>query len=166
MVRAASVSEVPTRRAPSVADAAVAPGDSDSGRRPPGSALPGEPGTPEPPLGPAPSESGKKQACEEGYDVTGRHGFQSVGGWMGHFRLPLAFVLVNGLLLAPGWTIVGELRPPWLTGEAALLVPLLFFLPRTRWSRRLAFGLAVLPDPFGRSFGGGCGRAAEPLASP
>ena len=63
---------------------------------------------------------------------------------MGHFRLPLAFVLVNGLLLAPGWTIVGELRPPWLTGEAALLVPLLFFLPRTRWSRRLAFGLAVL----------------------
>ena len=48
---------------------------------------------------------------------------------MGRFRLPLAFVLVNGLLLAPGWTIVGELRPPWLTGEAALLVPLLFFLP-------------------------------------
>ena len=61
MVRAASVSEVPTRRAPSVADAAVAPGDSDSGRRPPGSALPGEPGTPEPPSDPHPPKVAKSR---------------------------------------------------------------------------------------------------------
>ena len=54
MVQAGSVSEGPIRRTPSVADAAVAPGDSDSGRGPPGSALPGEPGTPEPPSDPHP----------------------------------------------------------------------------------------------------------------
>ena len=63
---------------------------------------------------------------------------------MRRLRLPFAFLLVNGLLLAPGWTIVGELGGPWLTGEAVLIVPFLFFLPRTRWSRRLALGLAVL----------------------
>ena len=85
---------------------------------------------------------------------------------MGRFRLPLAFLLVNGLLLAPGWTIVGELGPPWLTGEAALLVPLLFFLPTHTLEPEAGLRTGGSPDPLGRSFGGGCGRAAEPLASP
>ena len=75
-------------------------------------------------------------------------------------------LLVNGLLLAPGWTIVGGLGPPWLTGEAVLLVPLLFFLPRTRWSRRLAFGLAVLLTLSAGLMVADAAARLSPLASP
>jgi len=54
MVQAANVSDGPIRRMPSVAYAVVAPGGSDSGRGPPGSALPVEPGTPDLPSDPHP----------------------------------------------------------------------------------------------------------------
>ena len=54
MVQAVNVSDGPIRSTPSVADGAVAPDDSDSGRGPPGSALSVEPGTPDPPSDPHP----------------------------------------------------------------------------------------------------------------
>jgi hypothetical protein len=61
-------------------------------------------------------------------------------------RLVSAWVLVNGLLLAPGWvsSALTDTPPTALISlEAALLVGAMVLLPRRPWSRALAWVLAV-----------------------
>src|SRR5688572_32604969 len=53
-------------------------------------------------------------------------------------RLTLAWVVVNGLLMAPWWVsnAAGNSPDPgWVALEAALLVGLMALLPRRRWSQ-------------------------------
>jgi hypothetical protein len=61
-------------------------------------------------------------------------------------RLVCTWVLVNGLLLAPAWVsagVMGATPRPWISVEAALIVGGMALLPRRRWSRALAWILAV-----------------------
>ena len=60
-------------------------------------------------------------------------------------RLVSAWVLVNGLLMAPTWVsaaVWDGSMPPWLSVEAALIVGGMALLPRRPWSRVLAWVLA------------------------
>ena len=61
-------------------------------------------------------------------------------------RLVCAWVLVNGLLLAPSWIVaaVYDGPLPWISVEAALLVGLAALLPLRQWSRALAWTTGVL----------------------
>src|SRR5688572_18157908 len=64
-------------------------------------------------------------------------------------RLMLAWAVVNGLLMGPGWLSAAVADGPpagWIALEAALLVGLLALVPRRTWSKGLAMvaGLAVL----------------------
>ena len=58
--------------------------------------------------------------------------------------LLIALLLVNALLLAPGWLLAGNLGPPWIALEAWLVVGLFALLPRARWSTGLAVVMAFL----------------------
>lgn len=61
-------------------------------------------------------------------------------------RLVCAWVLVNGLLLAPGWVsgaVVDGTPAAWISLEAALVVGGMTLLPRRAWSRALAWALAA-----------------------
>jgi hypothetical protein len=61
-------------------------------------------------------------------------------------RLLSAWVLVNGVLLAPAWlgaALRGGPWPPLLSVEAALIAGAMALLPRRTWSRALAWGVAV-----------------------
>jgi hypothetical protein len=59
-------------------------------------------------------------------------------------RLVLAWVLVNGLLIAPLWAYTGDGETVgWIALEAALLVGMLALLPRRWWSAGLATTAAV-----------------------
>ena len=61
-------------------------------------------------------------------------------------RLVAAWVVVNGLLMAPLWVSAAVIEGPavpWLALEAALLVGVMALFPRQRWSRVLAWGVAV-----------------------
>jgi hypothetical protein len=57
-------------------------------------------------------------------------------------RLVSAWIVVNGLLLAPEW-IAASLTPdavaPWLSVEAAVVVAAMALLPERRWTRGLAW---------------------------
>lgn len=59
-------------------------------------------------------------------------------------RLLLAFLLVNGLLLAPTWIYYGGVGPLWLSLEAGVLVGVFALLPPTRWARYAAAGATLL----------------------
>ena len=60
------------------------------------------------------------------------------------FRLVIAWVLVNGLLMAPQWIYTGDGRMGgWIALEAALLVGALAILPKRRWSVGLASAVAL-----------------------
>jgi hypothetical protein len=57
-------------------------------------------------------------------------------------RLTLAWVVVNGLLMAPRWLSAAVGNTPaagWIALEAALLVGLFALLPRRRWTQGLAY---------------------------
>jgi hypothetical protein len=61
-------------------------------------------------------------------------------------RLVSAWVLVNGLLMAPSWlsaAVTDASATPWLSLEAALIVGVMALLPRTPWSRALAWIVAA-----------------------
>lgn len=61
-------------------------------------------------------------------------------------RLVCAWVLVNGVLLAPTWlsaALTGGPTAPWISVEAALIVGALALLPSRTWSRRLAWIVAA-----------------------
>jgi hypothetical protein len=61
-------------------------------------------------------------------------------------RLTLAWVVVNGLLMAPWWVSSragNSPNPGWIALEAALLVGLMALLPRRRWSQAVGY-LAAL----------------------
>jgi hypothetical protein len=61
-------------------------------------------------------------------------------------RLVCAWVLVNGLLLAPGWVsgaVVDGTPAAWISLEAALVAGGMALLPRRPWSRALAWALAA-----------------------
>ena len=58
--------------------------------------------------------------------------------------LVLAFLLVNGLLLAPRWAAPGMVPTLWIALESLALVVLFAFLPRRGWSLALALGVALL----------------------
>ena len=61
-------------------------------------------------------------------------------------RLVCAWVVVNGLLLAPAWlskALTDAPTPPWLSVEAAVIVGGMALLPRRPWSRGLAWPLAA-----------------------
>lgn len=73
---------------------------------------------------------------------------QDSGRWgtQGMIRLVSAWVLVNGLLLAPAWlsaALTGAPVPPLLAVEAAVLVGGMALLPRRPWSRGLAWPMAA-----------------------
>jgi hypothetical protein len=60
-------------------------------------------------------------------------------------RLTLAWVIVNGLLMAPWWVsnaVENSPDPGWIALESALLVGLMALLPRRRWTMALGFVLA------------------------
>jgi len=59
-------------------------------------------------------------------------------------RLSAALILVNGLLLAPWWVLQRGFEAPWLAWEAVVIVAVLAVAPRSRWTRPLAFVIAVL----------------------
>src|SRR5947207_1176703 len=66
-------------------------------------------------------------------------------------RLMVAWVVVNGLLMGPGWlsaAVADGPAPGWVSLEAALLVGILALLPKRPWSVALAaaaaFGTLVL----------------------
>lgn len=63
---------------------------------------------------------------------------------MGALALPAAFVVVNGLLLLPGWILQGGAGTPWVAGEAVLLVAIFLLVPDRRWSGFLAGVAAFL----------------------
>ena len=52
-------------------------------------------------------------------------------------RLTAGFLLVNALLLAPGWIAEGGVGPRWLALEALLLTGLFALVPSGGWSRLL-----------------------------
>ena len=57
-------------------------------------------------------------------------------------RLMVAWIVVNGLLMAPWWisdAVGNSPDPGWIALEATLLVGLIALLPRRRWSQGLAF---------------------------
>jgi len=61
-------------------------------------------------------------------------------------RLVAAWMLVNGLLLAPIWVsgaLTDATSTPWLSAEAALIAGGMGLLPRKRWSRALAWVVAA-----------------------
>jgi hypothetical protein len=61
-------------------------------------------------------------------------------------RLVCAWMLVNGLLLAPQWAAVGAgvaPRAAWICLEAALIAGAVALVPRSRWSRALAWMVAL-----------------------
>lgn len=60
-------------------------------------------------------------------------------------RLVAAWVLVNGLFLAPLWVsaAVWETPPPWVSLEAAVIAAGMALLPHRPWSRGLTWLLAV-----------------------
>lgn len=61
-------------------------------------------------------------------------------------RLVCAWMVVNGVLLAPSWvstTLTGAPRPPLLSVEAALIVGGMTLLPRRPWSRIVAWIVAA-----------------------
>ncbi len=67
-------------------------------------------------------------------------------GYSEMIRLVSAWVLVNGLFLAPAWlsgALTGAPVPPWLSVEAAVLVGGMALLPRRSWSRGLVWPLAA-----------------------
>lgn len=52
--------------------------------------------------------------------------------------LLLALLVVNALLLAPQWLLVGWWGSSWIAFESACIVGLFAIVPRTRWSMHLA----------------------------
>lgn len=59
-------------------------------------------------------------------------------------RLSTVLIVVNGLLLAPWWVLMGGLVPPWVALEAVLIVGAFVIAPRARYTRWIAAGVAVL----------------------
>jgi len=62
----------------------------------------------------------------------------------GLLRLFLAFLLVNGLLLAPVWIFYGGVGPLWVSLEAGALVGAVALLPARPWARWVAAAVALL----------------------
>ena len=58
--------------------------------------------------------------------------------------LLIALVLVNVLVLAPGWLLQSSLGPPWLAMDAWLVVGLCALLPRSRWSAAIVLGITLV----------------------
>lgn len=58
-------------------------------------------------------------------------------------RLSVVLILVNGLLLAPGWVLTGGLTAPWLALESGVIVGIFAILPRKPWATYAA-GVAAL----------------------
>ncbi len=67
-----------------------------------------------------------------------------MSGRMKILSLLSALVLVNVLLLAPGWVRMGGLGSSWLVLEAALIIGLFSLLPARRWTSVLAVVAAVV----------------------
>ncbi|MEX2467276.1 MAG: hypothetical protein WD995_10220 [Gemmatimonadota bacterium] len=57
--------------------------------------------------------------------------------------LVLAFLLVNGLLLAPRWGAPGMVPAYWLALESVVVVVVFAALPRNRWSLALAVAVSL-----------------------
>ena len=65
-------------------------------------------------------------------------------GSRGLMRLLGALLVVNSLLMVPHWILEGGLGPRWFALEAWFLVALSALLPRSLWSRVLAWVAATL----------------------
>ncbi|MCE2542927.1 MAG: sulfatase [Acidobacteria bacterium] len=66
----------------------------------------------------------------------------STGG--GFLSLLIALLVVNVLLIAPGWLLPGGAGRTWLAVEAVAAVALFALLPHTRWRRIAAWGAAAV----------------------
>ena len=65
------------------------------------------------------------------------------GGSGGFLSLLIALLVVNVLLIAPGWLLPGGGGRTWLAAEAVAAVALLAALPRNRWRRGAAWAAAT-----------------------
>ena len=59
-------------------------------------------------------------------------------------NLLIALLVINALLLAPRWLLMGSLGPNWIALEALLVAGLFALLPVRRWSAVLAAGTALI----------------------
>lgn len=78
-----------------------------------------------------------------------RRTFAAFGSWPSTvsgriLSLVLAFLLVNGLLLAPRWAAPGMVPALWIALESLAVVLLFACLPRRWWSLALALGVALV----------------------